>query len=261
MQTGLALPKSLEEELVDILQRVEKEMPPDRYRNILLNLASIDPSHGVLEQLRAPSLSAQAARRLVPAERAIPSPGPTVQAFVRPELAQLLRRYWHESLYGRPPHDNVLSWTPPAEDQWRWYQLVLQQLQEESELYPWRRAIAELHILDNYEALRVDARAKRVGGVKRRSGERDSAHAVRQFLAARTPGHHDGGLPDEQEVGKAQHQALRVSLVRNLRRARRWRILIDGCDAGSGGTGAAPAIQGLGLGAVLACGPAVYRKM
>jgi hypothetical protein len=165
--------------------------------------------------------------------------------FLRPKLLELLSEYWEtikvDGLY-HYESAQLFQWIlqdSPVHVRRLHYHLILDHLGIEDDLYQWRRSIAEINNLNGYNAFLAEAEQH-----TRRSGETNSQKAHKDYLAYiyadRAP----------KDFDKAK-QALK----KNLEFGRRWSILVDGFVEGN------TVVPGLGLGALLLCGPYIKKKM
>jgi hypothetical protein len=113
----------------------------------------------------------------------------------------------------------------------------------EDDLYQWRRSIAEINNLNNYNVFVAGARGQKHH--TRRRGERVSQQTHQDYLAYI---YADKNPKDD----KGSKQALK----KNLEFGRRWSILINGYTTENNNV-----VPGLGLGILLLCGPSIKTKM
>ncbi|KAI4121826.1 MAG: hypothetical protein LQ347_006726 [Umbilicaria vellea] len=175
-----------------------------------------------------------------------------MRGFLRPWLLAFLSEYWEIlRVNGLYHHESAqtFQWTvdsSPVYIRRLHYHLILDHLGTEDDLYLWRRPIAEINNLNGYRAFFAETK----GEIKRkeptrRTGETNSQKAHKEYLAYiyadRSP----------RDPDKAKQ-----SLKTHLEFGRRWSILVEGF-VGEGDI----VVPGLGLGALLLCGPSIRKKM
>jgi hypothetical protein len=175
-----------------------------------------------------------------------------MRGFLRQRLLGFLSEYWETlKINGLYHHESAqtFQWTvdsSPVHVRRLHCHLILDHLGTEDDLYLWRRSIAEINNLNSYRAFftETEGEMKRKKPT-RRTGEPNSQKAHKEYLAYiyadRSP----------KDFDKAKQ-----SLKTNLEFGRRWSILVEGF----GGEGDV-VVPGLGLGALLLCGPSIRKKM
>ena len=172
-------------------------------------------------------------------------------SFLRHDLFDILDKYWstlqlHGLFSDKPCEDYQWSLEINSHARRQQYHIILRQLENEDELHPWRRFVAEYKTLEGYNEFRRETTRQKFSHMQTRAtGENDKNRANKEYVKYLFPDH------SPQLFSKAK-----AALKNDLQFARRWAILIDGFVGKEGSK-----VTGLGRGIFLVHGPEIRKKM